>query len=163
MNWIEVYRRIAAGEEVEHVLDEKSAADRASFRGYMLDLGRTDPRAVAALAEYDKAMRDLDTGVMGARATWAALSRVQRKILALAAANGGTLERNGKVYHVRWGVADLSMLSIRVSSIRALAARDLFAWDGGYLDPEAAVVLTERGRFVLAHGREGDSPSDCRV
>ena len=39
-------------------------------------------------------------------------------------------------------------------TVRALAAHELLAWDGGALDPERKAVVTERGRFVFAHGRE---------
>jgi hypothetical protein len=35
-----------------------------------------------------------------------------------------------------------------------MAARGLLDWDGGAFDPEAAVTMSEQGRFVLAKGRQ---------
>lgn len=42
---------------------------------------------------------------------------------------------------------------IRLATLRKLAAHGLVDWDGGAFDPEAAAVLSEQGRFVLAKGR----------
>lgn len=146
MSWNEALRRIASGEDVEAVLDEKSGQENAAFVEWMrTEQGRPD------LAEsYLVRVRDIETGVHGARGCWHALSLAQRRILAEADRNGGRLERAGKEY--RHGARNQPYKPVYVATIRNLCSRDLMAWDGGAFDPEAAVVVTERGRFVLKHG-----------
>src|SRR5580658_3016903 len=135
----EMLRRIQNGEDVQHVIETASAESRAEFRSWMLKWAETNRGVEIALEHYDAAMRDLDSGVMGARSTWHSISPAQQRALRTA------LEDTVDGKWVRG-------IGAGVSTIRALCARDLMAWDGGAFDPEAAAVITERGRFVLAHG-----------
>jgi hypothetical protein len=145
MSWDEAVKRIAAGEDIEAVLDERSAAEAASFVGYLRSEGRPD------LADKHQALvREIDTGIYGARATWHALSVAQRRTLAEAASSGGRVDRVGKDY--RHKNRNQPYKPVYVATIRNLCARDLMSWDGGAFDPEAVAVVTERGRFVLKHG-----------
>lgn len=104
-------------------------------------------------------IRDIDSGVQGARSTWHSISDTQRRVLLLLI--GGSqrqLVRAGDVYTIRGsGTSDdpakLIRTGIRRPTVRAIAARGLLEWTGGTFDPEAAAVLTEQARFVLKHGR----------
>lgn len=116
--------------ELQAAFDAKLAKDRESFRAFLVDMG---PRGIAALKDYDRAMRDLDSGVSHARDIWHSISPAQRRALVEAA--------EGKQPKVR-----------TIATLRNLADRDLLAWDGGAFTPEARVVITERGLFVLRHG-----------
>ena len=151
MDWIEVARRIGAGEDVEAVLDEFHAAQREQFRSFLADEG---PKGVAALAKFDQQMRDLDSGVDGARRTWQSLSPAQRDAVCLMVRDGTRLQRNGETgfYTYVGHPGGFAIKGPRIATVRNLAARDLVAWDGGAFDPEAVAVLTERGRFVHQHG-----------
>lgn len=147
----ELMRRIGNGEDVTHLLDIQSAERREDFRSSMLKRAETDRVAQIALEHYDAAMRDLDSGVMGARDTWHSISPAQRRVLTGVERHGGRLDRIGKEYRATKGRHQPYMLAY-VATIRPLCSRDLMAWDGGAFDPEAAAVITERGRFVLKHG-----------
>lgn len=148
MSWEEAVRRIAAGEDTEAVLDEKSAAERAEFIEWL----RREAGDEAADRHLAK-MREIDTGVYGARGCWAALSLAQRRALAEAERHGGRLDRVGKEY--RHSARDQSYKPVYVATVRNLCARELMAWDGGAFMPEDAAVVSERGRFVLKHGGPG--------
>jgi hypothetical protein len=153
MDWNEVCRRIADGEDVTHVLDMKSADDRARFRAFLMEEEKTNPRARDALASFDQSMKDLDTGVSGAQSTWSALSQAQRAVLQEATEGDGRATQdphnpNRFTMKVRMGC----VIAIRRPTIRALCERELMAWDGGAFNPEAAAVITERGRFAVTHG-----------
>ena len=53
-------------------------------------------------------------------------------------------------------VDQTGQVSVRVcgsQTVRALVSHTLLVWDGGVFSPEAKAVLTERGKFVLEHGR----------
>lgn len=154
ISWDEVVARIAAGEPADDVLDEKHAADRQEFRALLADMG---PKGIAALASYDKAMRDFDLGLTQARSAWHSISRHQRDVLVAACRtkNGRIVRRSFKpsVY-----VLDGTLVFLcRVATIRNLCAHELLACDGGAFDPEQAAVITERGRFVVAKGPSADA------
>lgn len=130
------------------------AADRVATEHYFrYQLNRPD-----VADRFMQRMRDLDLGLTGARAVWHSISPAQRHALSYIAGHGGRLERHGKAYQPVTGEAPRR--SIRILTLRPLAERNLIAWDGGAFDPEQAVVLTERGRFVLKHGERGtdDAP-----
>jgi hypothetical protein len=149
MSWDRALARIAAGEPALDVLEGQAIVDREGFRAFLADMG---PRGVAALAGYDKAIRDIDLGISGARGTWRALSISQRRVLWEIERRGPRLERVGKEYRAIQG-RHQPYVPIHVRSIRPLCQRELLAWDGGAFDPEAAVVLTERGQFIIKHGQ----------
>jgi hypothetical protein len=70
-SWDEATRRIANGEPALDVLEGKIAADREKFRAFLADMGQ---RGVDSLRQYDVALRDLDTGITGARSAWHSVS-----------------------------------------------------------------------------------------
>lgn len=146
MTWPEAIALIRAGHDVEHVLDLKSAADNEEFRAWFLK--ECGPEL---LANYDAKMRDIDSGVYGARMAWHSISAAQRRTLVFTSENGGRLDRVGKEYRVPR--RHQPYRPVFVSTIRPLCQHNLLAWDGTAFDPEVSAVITERGRFVLTHGR----------
>jgi hypothetical protein len=146
MSWDETMRRIAAGEDVQAVLDEKSERESTEFAEWM----RTKQGRPDLADKYLARVREIETGVYGARACWHALSLAQRRILIEANQHGGRLDRVGKEY--RHKARNQPYKPVYVATVRNLCERDLMAWDGGAFDPEAAAIVTERGRFVLKHG-----------
>lgn len=158
ITWADTMRRIANGEPVGDVLDEKSAADRVAFRAFMQE--QPGERAALALEHWEQAMRDHDFGLTGARNSWHSISPAQRRVLE-------ALEPGRELVRLRCprsgygAVATRSALGsikriCRLPTVRNLASRGLLDWDGGALDPEARAVLSDRGRFVLAHGKGRD-------
>lgn len=147
--WDIAHRKIAAGEDPAAAVDEALLADRDEFVEYLRGMGRQD------LAEKHIArMRDIDLGLDRARVLWSSISTAQRRALAYADKHGGRIGRVGKEYLDRqWSTPERP---IQVATVRALCKYDLMAWDGGLPDPEAAAVVTERGRFVLKNGRQSD-------
>lgn len=143
-------RRMRNGEHLPDLLDEYNAGRRAAVRAIVEDLGPPE-----LVARYDRDMRDIDLGITNARSEWHSISPAQRRAL-LTAAEHGRLDRVGKEY--RHPKRYQPYRPIHVATIRNLCARDLLAWDGGAFDPEAAVVVTERGRFVVQHGDTKKAP-----
>jgi hypothetical protein len=98
-------------------------------------------------------MKDIDTGVMGARSTWSALSQTQRAVLRGATEGDGRAKQDpDNSFRFTMKVRMGCVIAIRRPTILNLCARELMAWDGGAFNPEGAAVITERGRFTLAHG-----------
>lgn len=91
-----------------------------------------------ALADFDAEMKRLRNGTEDAENLWHSISGVQRRLLLAMRAGDGKVARG----------------TVRIATLRNLANRDLIAWDGGAFDPEASAVLTEHGRFVIAHGSQ---------
>jgi hypothetical protein len=132
-SWDHAVRRIANGEPLEDVLEQRAWAARDRFRQELIGMG---DRGISVLAEYDARMRENDLGISSARAAWHALSVTQKWALRECAAG-------------RQPVA-------RIATLRNLERRDLVSWDGGAFSPESKVVITERGRFVLAQTERAD-------
>lgn len=111
-------------------------------------LAERDPQA---LAEYDAQMKDIRSGVDGARRVWHSIRAHQRLILQALATNGGQLLRvpGTKRYTLERGGMNATIL---LATVRSMANRELLDWDGGSTDPEAAAVLSQRGHFVAVHG-----------
>ncbi len=156
MTWDDALRRMRAGEPLDDILDEKHAADRERLRSFLADFV---PRGADALKGYDASMRDHDSGVYGARMAWHSISPAQRRTL-LFLAPGRVLVRCAWSHNFYDAVAAADRFSTiakaaRLDTVRNLARRELLAWDGGAFQPEARAVLTERGTFVVAHGRMG--------
>lgn len=151
MSWVEVARRINAGEDILAVLEERDLQDRAHFAAMLLALGGQE-----ALDKHLAKMRDIDLGIIHARMVWHSISAAQRRALVDASTHGGRLDRVGKEYRHR--DRHQPYRPIYVATVRNLCARELMAWDGGAFDPEAAAVLTERGTFILRHGVAAPTP-----
>lgn len=151
---------IRAGHDVEHVLDIKSAEDRRDFRTFMLKEAEASPRAAHALEEWERAMRDLDNGIAHARSTWHSISIEQRRVMTACAQYAGRIFRSvgqGGALSNRYHGCGLIPGAL-LSTVRNLCSGELMAWDGGAFASETAAVITERGRFVVAHGK---SPEAC--
>ena len=149
MDWDEVLRRVAGGEDVEAVLDERSKAETNRFAEYMREIGQP------GLADsYLAKIKEIDSGIEGARNTWHSLSEPQRAALELACEGVRFVRRPGRatVFDAERGGRQ-QPAGVRYPTIRNLCERDLLAWDGGAFKPGDAAVVTERGRFVVAHGQ----------
>lgn len=145
-DWHEIARRVAAGEDIQAVLDEVDIQERADFDHYLRhELNRPD------LADRHAAfLRDLDLGIYGARQTWAALTLRQRETLKLVAGwRHPRLVRpnTSPTHYFRDGTNKPPIC--QYPTVRNLCERELLAWDGGAFEPWRAAVLTERGRFVV--------------
>jgi len=151
MTWDEVARRIGAGEPAEDVLDEYHAADREDFRTYIASQG---PKGVEALARYDARMRDLDSGVMGARNAWHSISPAQKRVMLILDTRRCLIRGTSSKRYDAHGELHALANVCGIATVRNLAAHELVAWDGGTFDPERKAVLTERGKFVLEHGQK---------
>lgn len=144
----------ASEERLIQQLDRESRDRTERVKAMLREEGRPE-----LADQLDQKIKDIDSGVQGARSTWHSISDTQRRVLLLLA--GGSqrqLARAGDVYSIRGsGTADdpakLIRTGIRRPTVRALASRGLLEWTGGAFDPEAAAVLTEQARFVLKHGR----------
>lgn len=138
-------------------LQREREADEARFRATILAAGRAD-----VLAEYDARMEDVRSGRRQARATWDALSPAQRRVL-LFLAPGRALVRCGwsrNFYDAvcatgAWPGLSTIAKAARLDTVRNLVSRGLLDLDGTAHDPERRAVLSDRGRFVLAHGQKG--------
>lgn len=135
-------------DEILQIIESDMRRQRERVRAMILQNGGKD-----ALADFDRQMRDLDLGVTGARAKWHSLSDKQRRTMQ-ALRVGAALVRipNTTGYCVN-SIGHLGKVC-SLPTARALSRHELIAPDGGAFDPESRFVLTERGRFVFAHGRE---------
>lgn len=136
-------------EEILAMLEVQDAEREQRFRQMMIDEGHLDH-----LADYDRRMREIRLGLTAARNCWHSISPAQRTALEFAQRHGGGLRRvsiRPSEYYTVHGV--IPQKPIRLATVRNLAAHELLAWDGGATDPERVARLTERGRFVLLHGR----------
>ena len=88
---------------------------------------------------------------IGAVRTWRRLSHTQRRALAEAQLHGGRLELVGREY--RHGARHQPYVPIHAATVSRLCQLELMGWErwGDPLDYDGAAVVTERGRFVLAH------------
>ncbi|ACI92693.1 hypothetical protein OCAR_5562 [Afipia carboxidovorans OM5] len=129
-------------------IERQAQARNARVRQLLVESGRDD-----VLAEFDLAMREIANGVMGARATWHSLSSVQRFVLRTMA-GGRYLSRaiRSKAQYDAIGRAPVVLNICKLSTARKLCAHGLIHVNGGATDPEAAFLVTERGRFVWRHG-----------
>jgi hypothetical protein len=142
MNWDDAIKRISAGEDILSVFDKKTLADRHRFVDMLVSMGRED-----LAEEYLDKMRELDLGISSAIGCWRALTETQRNTLVVAATHG-RLTRVNKSYRPN----SSAVKPVYAATIRVLCSHNLMAWDGA-LRPEISAVVTERGLFVLKHGR----------
>jgi len=144
----------AAEERLMQHLDRESARTTKVVRQMIYETGRPD-----LVAEFDQNMKDVASGVARARNIWHSISPAQKRVLARMGDGGNKLQRFERgMYDVVNHLGSLET-GIRLATVRSLAARSLLDWNGGAFDPEALAVLSEQGRFVLAHGRPAAPPS----
>lgn len=133
---------------VIQALEARFARQREGVRQMLREGGRID-----LLEEFDRKMREIDTGIEGARNCWHSISDAQRQVLRDMAESGGHLwqdPNNPTRFYLH--IHGWAVIRIGRATVRALASRDLLAWEGGALMPEAKATLTERGLFVVKHG-----------
>lgn len=138
----------AAEERFLQQQEEREQATNARVMEMLHEEGRPD------LAEgLVRRLKDIDSGVYGARSTWHSISDAQRRVLILLASGPASLKRMERTTYDVVSPAGSRATGIRLATVRNLAARGLLEWTGGAFDPEAAARLTERADFVLKHGR----------
>ena len=142
-------RRITDGEDVEAVFDEKQREDRCRFdRLLRNELNRPD------LADkYQAKIREIDLVIYGARAIWTTLSVVQKRVLPFMAEAGARLGMmpKSRAYAIRTPLRTV-VWNINRATVKTLAAHSLIDWEGDAFQPSSTAMLSDRGRFVLAHG-----------
>jgi hypothetical protein len=133
---LEIERR--RRESAARVLDILHEADRPDLAG-----------------ELERNLRDIESGVSTARSIWHSISAAQRRVLVAMEPGRLVVRERGssRQYEGVGANVDATGRLCDIRTLRNLCARDLIACDGGAFDPEAKFVLTEHGRFVLAHGR----------
>lgn len=128
--------------------DEQIRASTDSVLRFLLAEGRKD------LADELRARISAnDAGLVHAGSLWLTLSGHQRTVLLLLAKFRPVRRVRDKTYEI----ADLAesaetAFSTRLSTIRALGALGLIDWTGGVFDPEAAAMISDKGRFVALQG-----------
>lgn len=114
--------------------------------------------------ELEARITEIRNGIYGARATWSALSEVQRNVM-LWMDQGGHLV-SASPTNTRFSLqftagpmgscvpvpGALRITGIHGATVNNLLHRELVSWA-----PDKKVILTERGRFVLKFGQEGKS------
>lgn len=127
-------------------------ARRAWVDRYLRDKGRHD-----LADELVAKLRDIDMGVDAACGTWASLSVKQRAVM-IALKTQPRLKRTGNRYT---GAGIIEWCHVR--TVRSLIARGLLDCEGGAFDPEAELVLSDKGRFLLKHGQPLPPPPQERT
>jgi hypothetical protein len=135
--------------DVQFLMERQYSRQHEQFCNYLSSLGRQD-----LIDEYRARIRALDTGMTTARATWHSLTSVQQRVME-------ALESRWALCRTNWSKSRYEAIGgtgaifnfCGLPTVRKLVSHDLLAWDGGAFDPEARAVLTERGHFVLRHGR----------
>lgn len=136
-----------AGEEFMLQFELEQERRMEAVRQDIIAAGRLD-----LLAEHDQNMRDIRSGITGARNCWHSISAAQRTALLFAIAGGGLRKISEQPSEYANINGNRPPSPIRIATVRALAAHELVAWDGGATTPERRALVTERGRFVAIHG-----------
>lgn len=112
------------------------------------------PDAAGILRDFDRALWDVETGVAGARSTWAALSSAQQRVMeALEGGRALTRASWSVVTYNATGGERMEMSSIcQWPTVKNLLSRGLIESDN-LSDQTKRFVLSSRGRFTLKHGR----------
>jgi hypothetical protein len=128
-------------------LDRESERRTARVREMLLNAGRPD-----LVTDLECRLRDVRLGLDSARNCWHSISTCQRRILTIMG-TGRWLSRSGgsRTRYDAIGEPHAIANVCGLATARALCAHELCHVDGGATDPERKIILTERGRFVLAH------------
>jgi hypothetical protein len=135
-------------DDILQQIERDSRERHERVRQLILSEGRPD-----LLAELDGQMRRIHLGLDGAGSTWQSISNAQRKVLLLMA-EGRHLRRapSSRTRYDAIGEPHAISNVCGLPTVRNLCARELCHVDGGAMDPERKIVLTERGTFVVKHG-----------
>lgn len=138
-------------DQIIEIIDHDSAERTRRVRQFLMEEGRPD-----LLREFDDDMKKLRLGITGAQNCWHSLSAAQRRTIETLAAGRYRLARTlGSINFYDASGEPYALARVAgLKTVRNLAARELLDWDGTADDPERAAVLSDRGRFVLAHGRK---------
>lgn len=137
-----------ADDELLLRLDRESHRRTERVRVVLLEAGRPD-----LVVELDTKLREIRTGVAGARSTWHSISPAQRRVLQLLSSGRWLVrQKHSKTRYDAHGEPHAEGNVCSLATFRNLTTRDLLACDGTAFDPELRGVLTEHGRFVLVHG-----------
>lgn len=134
------------------MIERDSIEKRQRTRQVILEAGRPD-----LAEELDRNMREIDNGVSGAKSAWHSISAAQRRALLLLA-DGYELRRASYSRTKYEGYCasrkrDALGYICPIGTVRALCARELAYVNGGAMDPEKVIVVTERGKFVVNYGQ----------
>jgi hypothetical protein len=140
-------------DEIFMMIERDSMEKRRRTRQVLLEHGRPD-----LAEELDRNLREVDNGIAGAKATWHSISAAQRRALTILA-DGYELRRASysRTKYDGYCAArkrDALGYTCPIGTVRALCARELAHVNGGALDPEKVIVVTERGKFVVKHGQQ---------
>lgn len=134
-------------DELLQRLDRDSTKTTEAVKAMLMEAGRPD-----LAADLERKLRDIRLGIDGAQRTWAALSTPQTNAMKIMA-EGRKLHREPhSTWYVGIGRPAACGRVCRQPTIRNLIARELVDLEGGAFDPEAIVMLSDKGRFVLKHG-----------
>lgn len=132
-------------DDIEQHLDRMSRESRKRVRTMIAESGRPD-----VLAEFDAKMKDIDSGLDGARRTWDALSSTQRALLTALQREGGHVwndpDMPSRSYHSRSnGMSSV----VRRATVTNLSRRGLLDWGAGSSPAGSVASLSERALFML--------------
>lgn len=136
-------------EDILQEIERQSRATQRRVKDLLISEGRSD-----LADDLEHRFRDIDLGIAGAKTTWKALSKAQRETLECMGKGDGTLTRCGQKSKYYYRDKGFCPMICGLPTARNLCARELIVCDGTAFDPELRFVLTERGRFVLKHGRK---------
>lgn len=123
------------------------------------DLGPEDAQTERVVRSRGAGRSPAQRARLRAAAAWGSLSAAQARLLSGLRAHGWVLRRRGSMFDACAAGGSVAVAGVaHLRTVRALAARGLIDWDGGAFDPEAAAVLSDRGRFV-ADRREAAPPA----
>lgn len=144
---------VAFGMDEHPILLEIERRERETT-ARVLDMLHEEGRPDLA-GQLEAKIRDIESGIYGARSAWHSISAAQRRVLVAMEPGRIVVRENGSTrqYEGVGANVDATGRLCDIRTLRNLCARDLIACDGDAFDPEAKFVLTEHGRFVLAHGR----------
>lgn len=142
-------------DEVFLQIERRSQEQRQRTHKMLCDAGRAD-----LAIQLEKKYREIDNGTDGARSTWHSISPAQRRVLEVMETGRRLVQRDyQKTRYDAYGEPEAVGNVCGIATVRNLCSRDLVHVDGGVKNPERVIVLTERGRFVLKHGRASDAGS----
>lgn len=146
-------------QDVEEWAERQSAQRTQAVRRLLIEKGD-----IAALADFDRNMKELRLGVTAARNTWHSISLAQRRVIETLVTGRYWLVRwaGGKNFYDAHGEPHALVKVASLPTVRNLAARGLIDWDGTATDPEKRAVLSDRGRFVWKHGRPTPASSGSK-
>lgn len=133
----------------EQWLDEVQQQHTEIVREQLRIAGRPD-----LIDELDRNLKDVRTGVAGARATWAALSLAQKRALAIAGEGNRKFYRapGSRMWMNAYGEPEAVDKAATIKGMEALVRRGLMDWHANATTVSNFAAITERGKFVLKNG-----------